>query len=324
MSKETESDVIKFINKHELVCKVNITWYGGEPLLKFDSIQRILYGFEHNTNKKLGLHTMTTNGYLLDEEKCIFFQKYPLFNVQITIDGSKETHDKRRTLIPNIPTYDTIIENIDRFNYYNPDTYVQIRTNLDHSNIDTFPLLLKEFNAKWKNKGRKIIAYPAFVKDYSDGCKSNCLLVNRSQRLDFYVDLHKKHGFDISFYPSHCVGGCGATVLNYYIVGPEGELYKCWNDLGAKKAIVGYLNSDKIVNFDLLTRYMGGINMMDSQECLDCKLLPICEGGCIWERHKNLYEGKEYDYICHTRRADINTTFEIHYEQSMLKTQQNS
>jgi uncharacterized protein len=321
MSRETESDVIKFINKHKLVSRVNITWYGGEPLLKFDSIQRILHDFEskRDTNKKMGLHAMTTNGYLLDEDKCLFFQKYPLDNIQITIDGNKETHDKRRTLIPNIPTFDKIIENIDRFNYYNPDTLIQIRTNLDNSNIDTFPSIFKEFNEKWLDKGRNVVTYPAFVKDFSESCKTNCLLLNRTQKLDFFVNLQRKHGIDISFYPEYCVGGCGATVLNCYVVGPEGELYKCWNDLGTKEAIVGYLNSDEIVNFDLLTRYMAGPSMIDSQKCLDCKLLTICDGGCIWEWHQNIFENKEYDYMCHTRKANIDYTFELHYEKTLMQ-----
>ena len=315
MSLETETNLIKFIQKHTKVTRLNITWYGGEPLLKFDSIERILFDIANHTRKTLGLHSMTTNGYLLDEEKSIFFQKYPMSSVQITIDGSKETHDKRRMLIPNIPTYDKIIENIDRFNFYNPDTYVTIRTNLDNSNLNTFPSMLKEFNKKWWDKGRKIVAYPAFVRDYSESCSNNCMLVSRIQKMDFFIDLYKVHGFKVGFYPEHCVGGCGATVLNYYVVGPEGELYKCWNDLGVKSAIVGYLNSDEIVNFDLLTRYMAGPTMMDNEECLDCKLFPICEGGCIWERHKNLFEDRGYDYLCHTRKANIDRSFEIHYEQ---------
>jgi len=319
MTRETEAHVIEFIRKHKRVNILNLTWYGGEPLLKFDSIERLLPEIVENTHIKLGLHSMTTNGYLLDEKKSIFFKKYPLTSIQITIDGNKENHDKRRTLIPNIPTYDRIVENIDRFNYYNPDTYVTIRTNLDNSNVDSFPDILKEFNNRWWDQGKKVVVYPAFVRDYSESCKSNCLLINRIQKMDFFVNLYKKHNLDVGFYPEHCTGGCGATVLNYYVVGPEGELYKCWNDLGVKDAIIGYLNKDEIVNYELLTRYMAGPTMMDSQECVDCKLFPICEGGCIWERHKNIFEGREFDYLCHTRKENLDQSFELHYEQMLKK-----
>lgn len=260
---------------------------------------------------------MTSNGYLLDEEKCKFFQKYPMTSIQITIDGDKENHDQRRMLKPNIPTYDVIIENIDRFNYYNPETYVTIRVNLDASNINTFPKAIKEFNSKWWNNGKKVVVYPAFVRDYSESCNSNCLLVKRIQRMDFFEDLYKEHGLDVGFFPELCVGGCGATVINYYVVGPEGELYKCWNDLGVKKQIVGYVDSDQIVNFNLLTKYLAGPTMMDDSECINCKLFPTCEGGCIWERHQNIFEGKDFNYLCHTRKDSIDRTLELHYEKTL-------
>lgn len=89
--------------------------------------------------------------------------------------------------------------------------------------------------------------------------------------------------------------------------------------MGIKENIVGYLDSDKIENPQLLARYIAGPTMMDNQECIDCKLFPICEGGCIWERHKNFFQGKKYDYLCHTRKANIDRTFELHYEK-YLKT----
>lgn len=319
MNEDTEKKIISFIQKHTRVQRLNITWYGGEPLLKFDSIARILPAIQKDTHVKLHMHSMTTNGYLLDEEKCRFFQKYPLRDIQITIDGNKETHDKRRTLIPNIPTFDKIIENIDRFNFYNPDTIITIRTNLDKTIAHAFPEIRKEFNERWWDKGKKVIPYPAFVRDYTESCESNCTLMSRMEKLDFFIDLYKNHNEDINFYPQFCVGGCGATIVNSYVVGPEGELYKCWNDLGIKENIVGYLNSDKIENPQLLARYIAGPTMMDNQECIDCKLFPICEGGCIWERHKNFFQGKNYDYLCHSRKANIDRTFELHYEK-YLKT----
>ncbi|MDR0680417.1 MAG: radical SAM protein [Dysgonamonadaceae bacterium] len=321
MTRKVEEDIIKFIQKHQKVEILNVTWYGGEPLLKFDSIQRLLKDFKTQIHPRIGIHSMTSNGYLLDEEKCKFFQEYPMTSIQITIDGNKEIHDKRRTLIPNIPTYDKIVENVDRFIFYNPTTFVNLRVNLDSSNIHIFPEVLKEFDNKWWNHGKKVIAYPAFVRDYSESCTSNCLLVKRIERMDLFEELYRQYGYDVRFLPEFCVGGCGATVINYYIVGPEGELYKCWNDLGVKKQIVGYLNSDEIINFELLARYMAGPTMMDSHECIECKLLPTCEGGCIWEKHKNLFEGRKYDYLCNTRKDSIDRALELHYEK-MIKQQQ--
>ena len=120
MNQKTEANIIAFIKNHDRIKNYQILWYGGEPLLGFDSIK----------HAKLSNHSLITNGYLLDENKSIFFKDYPLDGVQITIDGTKEFHDKRRTLaLNNGPTFDRIVENIDKFVFHNPKTKVVIRVN---------------------------------------------------------------------------------------------------------------------------------------------------------------------------------------------------
>jgi uncharacterized protein len=322
MDKKTEANIVEFIKKHDRVRKLRLTWYGGEPLLGFESIKRLLEEFKKITHAKLVSHTMTTNGYLLDEAKSIFFKDFPLNTIQITIDGTKEHHDKRRVLAQNSqPTFDRIVANIDKFVVHNPNTRVVIRVNLDKSNKESFIDIYKEFNERWKDKGFKVIVTPAFVKDFSSvlqdyetkGCR-DIICLDKVQIIDYFEELYRKHNLDISFSTKHCIGGCGATVVNYYVIGPQGELYKCWNDIGDEKAIVGYVDSDKIVNYELLTRYLAGPTMLDSEECKDCKLFPICDGGCIWARHKNIYNKGKLE-LCSYRKDSMDKAFEIFYEQ---------
>jgi len=326
MSIETEKNIIKFITKHDRVKNLRITWYGGEPLLGFDSIKRLLKEFKKINTAKLTSHTMTTNGYLLDEEKSLFFSEHPLDTIQITIDGTKEYHDKRRRLAPNNqPTFDKIVKNIDKFVFHNPNTRVVIRVNLDKSNKNSFINIYNEFNKRWKEQGHNVIVTPAFVKDFSSvtkefdikGCK-DLLCLDKIQIIDFFEELYKKHELDVKFAPEHTIGGCGATVVNYYVVGPKGELYKCWNDIGDKSKIVGHVDSDEIADYELLTRYLAGQTMLDSQECRDCKLFPICDGGCKWARDKNIYEGGELE-LCSYRKDSMDKAFEIYYEQLSIE-----
>ena len=324
MSVEVENALLQFIKSHKRVEKLNLTWYGGEPLLGFDSIKRLLNGISKIDNLSLSKHTMTTNGYLLTEEKALFFRDYPLDCVQITIDGNKEMHNCRRKLcVGNGETYDTIVNNIDTFISYNPNTRIAIRANLDHTNLETFIEEYNELTERWK--GDNVIVYPAFVQDFRsitqevsednfaiNGCRDVCL--TSSEKLAFFEELHRKFNLKINFTPQYAIGGCGATVLNYYVVGPEGELYKCWNDIGNKEAIVGNVLEDKITNYDLLSRYLAGPSMSDDTKCLACKLYPICDGGCAWNRHKNLFEGAKID-LCSNRAANPQKSFELYYEQ---------
>ncbi len=318
MNEETELNLLNFIDSHKRTNTLNLTWYGGEPLMGFSSIQRILEGIKNINHIKLGLHNMPTNGYLLNKDVSLFFKEHPMDSIQITIDGAKEHHDTLRMLPGNLPTFDRIIQNIDTFMDYNSNTEVFIRMNLSHENINSYGDTYLKLMNYWK--GRKLSIYPAFVKDFSESCKTNCLLVKRDEKLDFFIELKDKYDIDVNFNPyNQCTGLCGATLINYYVVGPEGEMYKCWNDLGVKDRIVGYLDIKEPTNYDLTAMYLAGPNLMDDPQCIDCKILPICTGGCLWVRHKNLYENKEYDYSCCTRKNNIERMFDIHYEQVLQR-----
>ena len=326
MNEEVEQKVLDFIAGHNRVSKLNLTWYGGEPLLGFESIKRLLYGIEKIPHMKLSDHAMTTNGYLLTKEKSQFFKNFPLDSVQITLDGTKEAHDKRRTLAPHRgPTFDVIIENIEDFIFENPNTRVVIRANLDHSNSDTFIQIYTELSERWR--GKNVVVYPAFVTDFStvmnkandknfalNGCRDACF--TSSEKMVFFETLYQKYGLNVNFTPKYVVGGCGATILNYYVIGPKGELYKCWNDIGDDTLIVGSVFDNEITNYDLLARYLGGPTMMDDEKCIECKLFPICDGGCTWNRHKNIFENANM-HLCSARLTNPERSFELFYEQLM-------
>lgn len=315
MSEETEQDLLNFIDGHKRTNILNLTWYGGEPLMGFKSIQRILEGLKKIKHIKLGLHNMPTNGYLLTKEVSLFFRENPMNSIQVTIDGAKEHHDQLRMLPGNLPTFDKIVENLDTFMEYNPKTPVYIRMNLLNDNIDSFGRTHQELTSHWK--GRDVLIYPAFVKDFSDSCRSNCNLVSREHKIDFFRELKQKYNIEVKFKPFNASTGlCGATHINYYVVGPGGEMYKCWNDLGVEDKIVGYVDGRE-KNYDVLTRYLAGPTIMDDKECKDCTIMPICTGGCLWVRHKNLYENKNFDYMCCARKDNLHRIIELQYEESL-------
>jgi len=71
--------------------KANITFGGGEPLLRRDIFDLISYG------KGQGLHlVLASNGILLSEEVAARLKKSGLEEVIIPIDGTQKTHDSIR------------------------------------------------------------------------------------------------------------------------------------------------------------------------------------------------------------------------------------
>lgn len=98
-------------------------------------------------------------------------------------------------------------------------------------------------------------------------------------------------------------------------------MYKCWNDIGIEERVIGHLNNEEITNYNVLTRYLSGPTMFDDQECLECKLFPVCDGGCNWMRQKNVFEGATYD-LCTNRKGNLDQFLELHYEQQLNNTEQ--
>jgi uncharacterized protein len=102
ISDELEQKIIKHVE--HIACKkyvnrLDLSWFGGEPLLYFDKIvypisKKSKYIFEKNG---LGFSNhATTNAYLIDKKMLNKFSEIDLNSFQITIDGIKKEHDKIR------------------------------------------------------------------------------------------------------------------------------------------------------------------------------------------------------------------------------------
>lgn len=113
MSWETAKKGIDFLVDHSIAeRKINISFYGGEPLLNFKLIQSVVeYGKKASEGKKISFN-MTTNGTLFTDKNLTFLQDNN-FSILISLDGPKEIHDQNRVFaIDGKGTYDKIAENI--------------------------------------------------------------------------------------------------------------------------------------------------------------------------------------------------------------------
>jgi uncharacterized protein len=77
--------------------EINIAWQGGEPtLMGLDFFRRMIecVAKYQKPGQKI-LHTLQTNGLLLDDEWCAFLKQHN-FLVGLSIDGPREMHDAYR------------------------------------------------------------------------------------------------------------------------------------------------------------------------------------------------------------------------------------
>ncbi len=235
---------------------------------------------------------MVTNGYLFTEEMCYFFAENKLEYVQITIDGSPEIHNKTRIHKSGIPTYHTILSNIDLILDRMPDCMVGIRANIYKDNMKDFPKMYKEFENRWKGKNYSV--HPAFVQDHGL-CKLPCL--SPKDKSQFFQDLFYKHDFkNINFQPKQVVGSCTAIYENTFVIDPQGLLYKCWVDIGVEEKVIGNV-IDGVTNNGLVAEYILGTDKFSDSKCLDCKIFPICNGGCNLYRWDFIHKGMPYNAV---------------------------
>ena len=95
-----------------------------------------------NGCKKRGIEMVcVTNGYDLD--KYIDLIKEVKFDfIQVTVDGPKQVHDKRRILAGGQGSYDRIMKNVELA--LKAGIRIHLRTNINRSNLESSMELVNE------------------------------------------------------------------------------------------------------------------------------------------------------------------------------------
>jgi len=89
---------------------VNVAWQGGEPtLMGLEFFERsIQYVEKYRRPGQHILHTMQTNGTLLNDEWCAFFKEHD-FLIGLSVDGPREMHDAYRVNKGGAGSFDQVM-----------------------------------------------------------------------------------------------------------------------------------------------------------------------------------------------------------------------
>jgi uncharacterized protein len=264
----------------------NIRWFGGEPLIGLSVIKKLSPKLIEicNDNDIRYSAEITTNGFLLTKQAVDALVKYKVKSIQVTLDGTKKTHDKRRPLKHSLgSTYNKIMSNLEYAARCFED--ILIRINIDRDNINEAEELLTAL--KGINTKSNIRIFPGRVvskTDYNSSYNQKCLSCNEFSIFDkTFRKKMKKNGFYFKNYPKRIANVCSADKYNSFMIGPDGNIYKCFEELGEKSKIIGnildFKNLDNHENFSLDINYMSFDPTVISK-CKNCKVLPLCMGGC--------------------------------------------
>jgi len=299
MDDETIQSLVAFVAlKAESVRRVGIVWYGGEPALALGTIAKITGRlrkiFEKTRAEYQGY--MITNGYEVTRDKLKLLRELGIGGVQVTLDGCRTIHDRRRPHVSGAGTFDRIIENL---TWLKEQLAVTIRINLDKENLESVPHLLEYLTSAGFRNSRVLVTL-ARVNPHEGACVSaanRCL--GFAEFADHEVRLTRlawSLGLRVHTAVSPAISACGASGINHYVIDPEGWVYNCWHEVGRRRYATGRLSKSGELRFNLpnLLRWLS-IDPTVSEECSQCKFLPLCMGGCLYNHLRT--EGKQCPHI---------------------------
>ncbi|NUU96231.1 hypothetical protein XO10_08175 [Marinitoga sp. 1135] len=278
MNKSTADKVFDFIDKRITpnIRFLHINWYGGEPLLNIEIIEYLSKKIKKLLdNKKIEFKSsIITNGYLLNEEYAkILSKNCNVETIQITLDGPKEIHDIRRPH-KNGESYDIIINNLKNISQY--FKRILVRINMDKTNEEKVPDLLEELK-KLNLNIHPYIAPVSLDNIHHNNFAKTCFHIEEFALK--YLKIKEKDEYSyLSNYPVLTFGSCGAVRKNSFVIDPDGNIYKCWNEVGQKEKSIGTV-SEGITNYSRYIKWMA-FDPLDIKECSECSILPLCNGGC--------------------------------------------
>jgi uncharacterized protein len=291
MSDKTINNLVNFIQKHDQIKDIFVTWFGGEPLLYPEIIQKISSKICNSDKYSYSAHIIT-NGYnfTMDNIKMLFDNK--IYRIQISMDGIFEHHNKKRFTKTDKDTFSTIIKNIDNFHKSDYQLNLVIRVNIDSENIHTFKDVNKFFKEKYGND-KRIVALPSFIQDTTKK-DNDGTITDFDKKLNFWKEIACESNNNSFLYPENNIYECAIRNYNNWVIDAKGDVYKCWEIIGNKNYKVGELMEDglKITNQVVLNRYLFGANHLEDPKCRSCFSLPICGGGCPHKRIENEFNNK--------------------------------
>ncbi len=99
-----------------------ISFYGGEPLLRLDLLEELVDRIRTHPRGREAHLVIDTNGHRLDDAAIGLVVEHGLC-LQVSLDGPRQIHDRHRRTTSGEPTFDSIMSNLDRLLWREPEAH---------------------------------------------------------------------------------------------------------------------------------------------------------------------------------------------------------
>ena len=266
-----------------------ITLYGGEPLLK-ENFSYVNYIVEKGVEKGFKFSAVT-NGYDLEHYSALLSPE-KIGSIQVTIDGTADTHNQKRRHYLGEPTFNKIINNIGLA--LKNGVRVNVRFNTDKTNFDQLTELETYFDSLGYTADKNFRIDSAKLDNYDDSLSpeaKKCFFTQK-EFIKKHEELNFKYGWhDLQTYstlysaiksrkPLPYKGNFCSAQTGGYVFDAFGKIYPCWEIVGDKNFIVGDYSGNEIVWDNTKIDYWLSQTIFNYKECQSCKCALLCGGGC--------------------------------------------
>ncbi|MDR2407492.1 MAG: radical SAM protein [Bacteroidales bacterium] len=275
------------IGKDKRLHSQRITLYGGEPLLE-ENKEIVEYIVNKGAASGYSFWAIT-NGYDLDKFIHLLGSD-KIHRLQITIDGTKEHHDRRRIHFQTGQSFDKIVANIGLA--IEKGVNINIRVNTDVTNFGDIELLKQMLDKSGYFKYSKLSIYSAPVFNHHQTQTDNIRFLNQAE----FIQQHRNTDYKCQSEVTRLAQALYKTIeerklINFssvycgaqtgmYILDPFGEIYSCWENVGDQKMVIGNYSEDTVQWTGMLDVWHSQ-NITNSEKCIVCKYAFFCKGGCI-------------------------------------------
>lgn len=288
MSEETQNQVLGFLDSlltENPISELSVCWYGGEPTLHMEALKDMSDKLIAVCEKR-GIDyeaSIITNGYLVDDSMSDTFRQCRIKSAQVTLDGTKKTHNARRKLTNGSGTYEEIVNAV--FLLAERGIHVRVRVNLDKSNIHEYKDVYEIFEGQ-----SNIVCYPTMVTvEETQSAFQQSLCFRHAEFEQFYDTIYSDIYGETDREPAQelepVITNCIAEHAYSYLIAPDGHLYKCLNDICSSEWAVGHVGKG-LFGTASTAKYLGR-DPFTEPECEECPYIPVCYGGCVYEYEKH-------------------------------------
>ncbi|MFA5200054.1 MAG: radical SAM protein [Candidatus Omnitrophota bacterium] len=261
-----------------------VVFSGGEPLIRQDIFDLVKYAKNNNMSA-----CITSNGTLLDEVKAVKLKECGVNVVNISIEGTKETHDSLRgagsfdkaisalNYLRNNRIESTVASTVSRYNYADLPFILGVAKDCGATTVrlQPFNIIFLQNDSRMneffinEDEARKLTD---IIRKFIDTAKEYRIATNPASylsKISGYLNGKK-------LYPSSCGALWYSCPIN-----PNGDVFPCWIE-GANNNLVGNVARGGLYRLWLSEKRIKIVNSIIKRGC----------SGCLMSCYDEVFDGQ--------------------------------